>query len=67
MKLGNNQFKKDFGMQTDQSIDYILPLEIGKSKIERAKLNSREKSDRDRLTKSKLRPSDMSSIFKENR
>ena len=63
----NNQFKKDFGMQTDQGVDYILQLDIGKSKIERAKLNSREKSDRDRLAKSKLRSSDMSSIFKEAR
>jgi hypothetical protein len=59
----------EFGVQTDNDFlsDYVIQKGLGTSKIERAKLNSREKTDRsDKISKNKiLRASETSSIFKE--
>jgi hypothetical protein len=51
LKLGLNQFKKEMGIQTDCdrdgfTPDYVIQQGLGKSKIERVKLSSRDRSER---------------------
>lgn len=63
LKLGLNQFKKEVGIQADLdkngiASDYVVQQSVGKSKIEKVKLSSRDRSERSvKLSKTKMRSS----------